>query len=280
MLEPDLNEQAAPFHLTADTVMSREVECLRPFEKVGTVLDLLKECKYNCFPVVDRDGGLHGTMLRNHLTSLIVHKAFSPHVGAPGGEGPNDATAAESMGTSAPLGESARKRRMSPFQVNGSGDSNGEGDEGGDWVGGGGGGDWVGGGGGGGDGGREREAIDVEASEGMLNPAPLVNHVVLESVYPRYPAAEDVEVSDEEREYWIDLRPYCNNAPYTISAGASVQRTYFMFRKLGLRHLCVVDHRMRLVGLITRENLLEHRIEYHASAQHDRLLDGEMSDEE
>ena len=51
-----------------------------PYPKVGTVVDLLNDNEYNCFPVVDHDGGLHGTMIRNHLTSLVVHKAFSPHV--------------------------------------------------------------------------------------------------------------------------------------------------------------------------------------------------------
>jgi chloride channel 7 len=44
-----------------------------------------------------------------------------------------------------------------------------------------------------------------------------------------------------DRQKLLDLRPYIDCAPYTINEHASLQRTYRMFRTLGLRHLCVID---------------------------------------
>ena len=40
---------------------------------------------------------------------------------------------------------------------------------------------------------------------------------------------------------WLDLRPYVDCAAFTIYEHASIQRTYRMFRTLGLRHLCVIN---------------------------------------
>ena len=37
-------------------------------------------------------------------------------------------------------------------------------------------------------------------------------------VYPRYPPIESVEISQEEREYSIDLRPYMNPSPYSVQS--------------------------------------------------------------
>ena len=35
-----------------------------------------------------------------------------------------------------------------------------------------------------------------------------------------------------------------------------MQRTYRLFRTLGLRFLCVINHKNQLVGIITRKDLL------------------------
>ena len=55
---------------------------------------------------------------------------------------------------------------------------------------------------------------------------------------------------------FVDLRPYANTAAYTINETASIQRTYRLFRTLGLRHLCVCNHNNQVVGIITRKDLL------------------------
>jgi chloride channel 7 len=55
---------------------------------------------------------------------------------------------------------------------------------------------------------------------------------------------------------WIDLRPYIDCAAYTVNEHASVQRTYRMFRTLGLRHLCVINKHNQVLGIVTRADLV------------------------
>ena len=86
--------------------------------------------------------------------------------------------------------------------------------------------------------------------------SPLVQWDTLERVYPRYPTIEDVEMRSADRNCLLDLRPYANTAPYTVNETASIQRTYRLFRTLGLRFLCVVNHSNQVVGIITRKDLL------------------------
>ena len=86
--------------------------------------------------------------------------------------------------------------------------------------------------------------------------SPLVQWDTIERAYPRYPTINDVDMRDADRSCWLDLRPYANTAPYTVNETASIQRTYRLFRTLGLRNLCVVNHNNQVVGIITRKDLL------------------------
>ena len=85
---------------------------------------------------------------------------------------------------------------------------------------------------------------------------PLVQWETIEKAYPNYPSIDSVELRPGDRHNWIDLRPYANTAPYTVNETASIQRTYRLFRTLGLRFLCVVNYNNQLVGIITRDDLL------------------------
>lgn len=86
--------------------------------------------------------------------------------------------------------------------------------------------------------------------------SPLVQWDTIERAYPRYPKIDQVEMRESDRNCWLDLRPYANTAPYTVNETASIQRTYRLFRTLGLRFLCVVNHNNQVVGIITRKDLL------------------------
>ena len=86
--------------------------------------------------------------------------------------------------------------------------------------------------------------------------SPLVQWDTLNRVYPRFPTIDDVEMRSSDRNCVLDLRPYANTAPYTVNETASIQRTYRLFRTLGLRFLCVVNHSNQVVGIITRKDLL------------------------
>ena len=86
--------------------------------------------------------------------------------------------------------------------------------------------------------------------------SPLVNWGVLESIYPYYPDVADFNISETEAQCWLDLRPYVDAAAF-INEHATIQRAYRMFRTLGLRHLCVVNHSNEVQGILTRADLAD-----------------------
>jgi len=47
-----------------------------------------------------------------------------------------------------------------------------------------------------------------------------------------------------------------NQTPYLIQQNATLTRVFRIFRTMGLRHLPVVDNRSRVVGMITRKDLV------------------------
>lgn len=184
-LEPEVPNIAEKYEIIASQVMSTDVKCLRPVERVGVVFDLLRSCSHGTFPIVDNDttGTLYGTASRDMLCTLLQRKAFTAATAVDDGNG---------------QGLSTRAKAISP----------------------------------------------------------LVQWDTLERVYPRYPSVDDIELRSTDRDCLLDLRPYANTAPYTINETASIQRTYRLFRTLGLRTLCVVNHTNQVVGIITRKDLL------------------------
>lgn len=51
---------------------------------------------------------------------------------------------------------------------------------------------------------------------------------------------EDLDISGEEMEMYVDLHPITNTSPYTVVETMSLAKAAVLFRELGLRHLCVV----------------------------------------
>ncbi len=70
--------------------------------------------------------------------------------------------------------------------------------------------------------------------------------------YPRYLTMKDININDDELEMEIDLRPYMNLAPFSLTENSNLPRIFRLFRGLGLRHLVIVDDHNRVVGIITR----------------------------
>jgi chloride channel 7 len=91
--------------------------------------------------------------------------------------------------------------------------------------------------------------------------SPLLSSAVFERAYPRFPTVDELDVSETDRGCWLDLRPYADTGPVTIQDCASIQRTYRVFRTLGLRHLVVVDAGNKVRGIITRKDLDHHTLE-------------------
>lgn len=51
---------------------------------------------------------------------------------------------------------------------------------------------------------------------------------------------EDLDISEEETEMYVDLHPITNRSPYSVVETMSLAKAAVLFRELGLRHLCVV----------------------------------------
>ncbi|XP_031570565.1 H(+)/Cl(-) exchange transporter 7-like [Actinia tenebrosa] len=81
--------------------------------------------------------------------------------------------------------------------------------------------------------------------------------------YPRFPPIRNINISQRERECYIDLTPFMNPAPYTVQESSSLPRVFRLFRALGLRHIVVVDDHNRVTGIATRKDLARYRMWSH-----------------
>ncbi|KAM4684536.1 chloride channel protein C-like [Amazona ochrocephala] len=79
------------------------------------------------------------------------------------------------------------------------------------------------------------------------------------------------------QQLFINLEPYINRSAMSVQAHFSLQRTYIIFRTLGLRHLTVVDPQNQVVGVITRKDLmpfpLEERLRLQLASQSPDVAD-------
>ncbi|KAG8636707.1 chloride channel protein CLC-d isoform X2 [Manihot esculenta] len=66
---------------------------------------------------------------------------------------------------------------------------------------------------------------------------------------------EDIHLSSDDWEMYIDLAPFLNPSPYVVPEDMSLTKVYNLFRELGLRHIFVVPRASRVIGLITRKDL-------------------------
>ena len=67
---------------------------------------------------------------------------------------------------------------------------------------------------------------------------------------------EALSLSDRD----IKLLNFADRSPITTVPHAKVARAFEVFRKLGMRHMCVVDDRSNLVGIVTRKDLMTFKI--------------------
>ncbi|KAG4160802.1 hypothetical protein ERO13_D01G021500v2 [Gossypium hirsutum] len=67
---------------------------------------------------------------------------------------------------------------------------------------------------------------------------------------------DDIYLSSEDLEMYIDLAPFLNPSPYVVPEDMSLTKVYNLFRQLGLRHIFVVPRASRVIGVITRKDLL------------------------
>ncbi|GMI68338.1 CHLORIDE CHANNEL-A, chloride channel A, CHLORIDE CHANNEL A [Hibiscus trionum] len=76
---------------------------------------------------------------------------------------------------------------------------------------------------------------------------------------------EQVAVTHQEMEMYIDLHPLTNTTPYTIVESMSVAKAMVLFRQVGLRHMLIVPKYQgagvpAVVGILTRQDLRAYNI--------------------
>nr|XP_019962938.1 PREDICTED: chloride transport protein 6 [Paralichthys olivaceus] len=84
---------------------------------------------------------------------------------------------------------------------------------------------------------------------------PRLSYSELTEDYPRYPDIHDLDLTLLNPRMIVDVAPYMNPCPYTVSPNTRISQVFNLFRTMGLRHLPVVNAVGEIVGIITRHNL-------------------------
>ncbi|KAL0603341.1 LOW QUALITY PROTEIN: Chloride transport protein 6 [Plecturocebus cupreus] len=96
---------------------------------------------------------------------------------------------------------------------------------------------------------------------------PRLSYAEMAEDYPRYPDIHDLDLTLLNPRMIVDVTPYMNPSPFTISPNTHVSQVFNLFRTMGLRHLPVVNAVGEIVGIITRHNLtyefLQSRLRQH-----------------
>jgi len=85
---------------------------------------------------------------------------------------------------------------------------------------------------------------------------------------------EDIQLTTDEEGMYVNLLPFVNPNPYVVQQNTSLGKVYALFRSLGIRHLFVIKRVEKVIGVLTRKDLLpefaEQRLETKASSGHER----------
>jgi len=58
----------------------------------------------------------------------------------------------------------------------------------------------------------------------------------------------------------VNLSPYINSSAVSLPTQFSLHRAYMIFRTMGMRHLVVTDNANKVVGILTRKDLMDYRL--------------------
>ncbi|XP_032631294.1 H(+)/Cl(-) exchange transporter 6 isoform X4 [Chelonoidis abingdonii] len=84
---------------------------------------------------------------------------------------------------------------------------------------------------------------------------PRLSYAEMAEDYPRYPDIHDLDLTLLTPRMIVDVTPYMNPSPFTVSPNTHASQVFNLFRTMGLRHLPVVNAVGEIVGIITRHNL-------------------------
>ncbi|KAI3357339.1 hypothetical protein L3Q82_015484 [Scortum barcoo] len=70
---------------------------------------------------------------------------------------------------------------------------------------------------------------------------PRLSYAEMTEDYPRYPDIHDLDLALLNPRMIVDVTPYMNPCPYTVSPNTRISQVFNLFRTMGLRHLPVVN---------------------------------------
>ncbi|CAD7699480.1 unnamed protein product, partial [Ostreobium quekettii] len=92
-----------------------------------------------------------------------------------------------------------------------------------------------------------KEVLELHAS---IEPYPM-------RICPRTDQAAILRnITEDDMEDFIDLRPFMQRHPFFVHADSSLTRAHRLFRTMGLRHLFVVPPAPMVVGMLTRKDII------------------------
>lgn len=76
-------------------------------------------------------------------------------------------------------------------------------------------------------------------------------------------AVDSVALNLSEEQTYVDLQPFTDTSTYTVVDSMSLEKAFTLFRKVGLRHLCVIprlESGIPIIGMLTRHDFLAEHI--------------------
>ena len=216
--------------LTAGDICAAPAVTFQEIESVGNIEEILKTTTHNGFPIVKNVGygekRLIGLMLRSQLLTLLSRRAFIENIIFYEQEGDQDQ---ESAMSSSPLHPGSSKSHL--LDVSTSSELPSEL--------------------------RFRSLQQREAFENL--------EIAMRTFHQRklfterfalgVKYIESIGLSENEKKSHVILSDFMMLSPISVTEQKSVERVWEIFRQLGLRHLCVVDSKSIIKGMITREDL-------------------------
>ena len=218
--------EATQKFLTASDICAAPAISFREIERVSNIEEILKTTTHNGFPIIKDVGNdekrLIGLILRSQLLTLLSRRAFIENIIFYEQEGDHESAMSSQAlrSSSSKLDVSTSSDVPSELRFKSS---------------------------------QQREAFEnLEIAMRTFHQRKLFTE---RSALGGVKYIESIGLSENERNSHVILSDFMMLAPISVPERSSFERVWEIFRQLGLRHLCVVDSKNNIKGMITRENL-------------------------